>query len=348
MSFMAVLPEMLSNPLLMLIIVLSIGVIIVNGATDAPNAIATCVGTRSMTPNKAIIMAAIFNFFGVSLMTFISTAVAQTIFKMVNFGGNNQMALIALAAAMVSIIIWGVVTWLFGIPTSESHSLIAGLTGAAIALQGGLSGVNAHEWMKVVYGLVFSTTLGFGLGWLFTKAIGRLCRNLDHRRAEGPFGKLQDVAAAILAFMHGAQDGQKFMSVCMLGIILAMGQDQSTTLTFPLWIMVLCSVSMGLGTAIGGKKIIKNVGMNMVKLEKWQGFSATIAASICIFISSMTGLPISTTHTKTTAIMGVGTAKRVRAVNWNAAKDMVWAWVLTFPGCGIIGFVLAKLFMAIL
>lgn len=344
-SFIAVLPQMLSNPVLIVIIVLSIGVIIVNGATDAPNAIATCVATRSMSPNRAIIMAAVFNFFGVSLMTFVSTAVANTIFKMVNFGGNNQAALIALAAAMIAIIVWGAAAWYFGIPTSQSHSLVAGLTGAAIALQNGLGGIVGSEWIKVVYGLVVSAGLGFGLGWAFTKAIGWLCRNVDHRHAQGPFGKLQDIAAAILAFMHGAQDGQKFMSVCMLGVILACGGDQSTTLEFPLWVMILCSLSMSLGTAIGGKKIIKSVGMDMVKLEKWQGFSATFAASVCIFISTITGLPISTTHTKTTAIMGVGTAKRMSAVNWGAAKSMLWTWILTFPGCGAIGYLLAKLFL---
>ncbi|NTU89753.1 MAG: inorganic phosphate transporter [Actinobacteria bacterium] len=345
-SLTAVLPQLLSNPVLLIIFILSIGIIVLNGAHDASNAIATCVATRSMSPGLAIGMAAIFNFLGVVLMTSISTAVAKTIFKMVNFSGNNEMALIALAAAMVAIVIWGVGTWMLGIPSSQSHALVAGLTGAAIALQGGLSGVNQHEWVKVIYGLVFSTGLGFLSGWALTKLIAALCRNIDYRKAETPFARLQDIAAAVLAFMHGAQDGQKFMTVLVLGVILAMGYDQNSTLQFPMWIMILSAASMSAGTAIGGKKIIKTVGMDMVKLEKWQGFSATAAASVCIYISTITGLPISTTHTKTTAIMGVGTAKRASAVNWSAAKDMIWAWVFTFPGCGIIGFVLAKVFMA--
>lgn len=346
-SLTTVLPEILSNPALLIIIVLSIGTLFMNGAHDASNAIATCVATRSMTPTHAIIMAAICNFFGILLSTTISSAVAETIFKMVNFGGNDSMALVALAAAMVAIIIWGGLTWFFGIPSSQSHALVAGITGAAIALQGGTSGVNASEWIKVIWGLLVASGAGFSLGWLFTKILAFLFKDVERHKAEHLFGKLQDIAAAILAFLHGAQDGQKFMSVCVLGIVLALGSDSSTLPTFPLWILIMCSLSICLGTAIGGKKIIKSVGMNMVKLEKWQGFSATTAASVCILFSNLTGLPISTTHTKTTAIMGVGTAKRRTAVNWGAAKNMLWAWVLTFPGCGLMGYGLAKLFMSL-
>ncbi len=347
-SFLAILPEMLSNPILLLIIVLSMGTLLMNGAHDASNAIATCVATRSMTPGKALLMASICNFLGVSLATLISTAVAKTMLGMVNFSGDNHAALVALAAAMVAIIVWGGVTWYFGIPTSQSHALIAGITGAAIALQNGISGINFNEWVKVLWGLVVAAGLGFVFGWAISKLLGKLCAHADHRKSDKVFGKLQDIAAAILAFLHGAQDGQKFMSICVLGMVLALGYGQEDIPDFPLWIMILCSTCMCLGTAVGGKKIIKSVGMNIVKMEKWQGFSATLAASICIFISNETGLPISTTHTKTTAIMGVGTAKRARAVNWGAAKSMFAAWIYTFPGCGLIGYVLAKLFMAVL
>lgn len=341
-SFTAVLPAMMSHPLLIVIIVLGMGTLLMNGAHDASNAIATCVATRSMTPGHALAMASICNFLGVSLATLISTAVAKTMLNMVNFRGDNQAALVALAAAMVAIIIWGGITWYFGIPTSQSHALIAGITGAAIALQNGIGGINFSEWVKVIWGLVLAAGLGFVLGWSLSKLIGYLCRWVDHRKAQGVFGRLQDIAAACLAFLHGAQDGQKFMSICVLGMVLAMGYDQSQVPNFPLWIMILCSVCMCLGTAVGGKKIIKSVGMNIVKMEKWEGFTATFAASICILISNLTGLPISTTHTKTAAIMGVGTAKQVKAVNWGAAKNMFKAWIYTFPGCGLIGYVLAK------
>ena len=148
-----------------------------------------------------------------------------------------------------------------------------------------------------------------------------------------------------MAFMHGAQDGQKFMGVFMLGVFLVNGQGETTTFQIPIWLMLLCSLVMGLGTSIGGYRIIKSVGMDMVKLEKYQGFSADIAATGCLLLSSLTGLPVSTTHTKTTAIMGVGAARRLSSVNWGIVKDMGLTWLLTFPGCGLIGFLMAKLFM---
>ena len=148
-----------------------------------------------------------------------------------------------------------------------------------------------------------------------------------------------------MAFMHGAQDGQKFMGVFMLGVFLANGQSNVETFQIPIWLMLLCSAVMGLGTSIGGYRIIKSVGMDMVKLEKHQGFAADAAGAGCLLLSSLTGIPVSTTHTKTTAIMGVGAAKRLSSVNWGVVKDMVLTWVLTFPGCGIIGFLMAKLFM---
>lgn len=148
-----------------------------------------------------------------------------------------------------------------------------------------------------------------------------------------------------MAFMHGAQDGQKFMGVFMLGIFLAQGQYNVSNFTIPVWLMVFCSAVMGLGTSIGGYRIIKAVGMDMVKLEKHQGFSADLAGAGCLLLSSLTGIPVSTTHTKTTAIMGVGVAKRLSNVNWSVVKEMVLTWVLTFPGCGIIGYLMARLFI---
>ena len=181
------LSELMQNPILLVVTLLNIGVIIVNGATDAPNAIATAVSTRAMKPRHAIIMAAVFNFLGLLLVSLVSTAVAHTIFSMVDFGGNSHQALTALMAAMVAIIVWGAAAWWFGIPTSQSHSLIAGLTGAAIAVQGGLDAINGAEWMKVIYGILLSTLLGFGLGWLNYKLIGRLCRHVNRQKANSFF-----------------------------------------------------------------------------------------------------------------------------------------------------------------
>lgn len=339
--------QLVSNPPLLITVILVLGVILVNGWTDAPNAIATCVSTRSMRPGSAIIMAAIFNFLGVFFMTMLNATVAQTIYKMADFGGDPKNALVALCASLFAIVLWATAAWAFGIPTSESHALIAGISGSAIALQGGLSGINPNEWVKVIYGLVFSTIAGFGLGFLVTRIIESICRHMDRRKTNSFFKSGQIVGAASMAFMHGAQDGQKFMGVFMLGVFLANGNSNATNFVIPVWLMVLCSVVMALGTSIGGYKIIKSVGMGMVKLAKYQGFAADIAASISLLISSITGIPVSTTHTKTTAIMGVGASKRLSSVNWSIVKEMTLAWILTFPGCGLIGYLMALLFMRI-
>ena len=341
----AFLEQLFTNPALAIAVLLTSGVILVNGWTDAPNAIATCVSTRSISPRAAIIMAAIFNFLGVFVMTMVNASVAATVYNMVDFGGNPHDALVALCAALFAIVLWATAAWWFGIPTSESHALIAGISGAAIALHGGLEGIDGGEWMKVIYGLGLSTAMGFGIGWLTVKGVEMIFRSIDRRKTLRFFQNAQVAGGAAMAFMHGAQDGQKFMGVFMLGVFLANGQGNVTNFTIPIWLMIFCSLVMGLGTSIGGYRIIKSVGMDMVKLEKYQGFSADLAAAACLMVSSLTGIPVSTTHTKTTAIMGVGAAKRLSSVNWSVVKEMVMTWILTFPGCGIIGFLMAKLFM---
>lgn len=346
-SFLDFLTQITSNPMLLVTTILTLAVIMVNGWTDAPNAIATCVSTRSISAKSAILMAAVFNFFGVFIMTMINANVALTIYNMVDFGGNSKDALVALCAALFAIVIWATAAWWFGIPTSESHALIAGISGAAIALHNGLSGINGNEWIKVLYGLGLSTFLGFIMGWVVVKITETLFRQMSRSRANNFFQNAQVAGGAAMAFMHGAQDGQKFMGVFMLGIFLANGQANVTNFQIPLWMMLLCSVVMGIGTSVGGYRIIKSVGMDMVKLQKYQGFSADAAAATCLFISSMTGIPVSTTHTKTTAIMGVGAAKRLSSVNWGIVNEMVMTWILTFPGCGLIGYLMAKLFMII-
>ena len=280
-------------------------------------------------------------------MTLLSPKVAETIYNMVDFGSNAREALIALCAAMFAIVVWAVLAWAFGIPTSESHALIAGLTGSAIAMHNNLDGVNGGEWAKVLFGLVFSLAIGFALGYFGTKLIQRLCKRADYRKANRFFDKGQVVAAAGTAFMHGAQDGQKFMGVFLLGLALSQGNVSPGAVNVPVWLMILCSLVMAFGTSIGGMKIIKSVGMDMVKLEKYQGFAADISATAGLLICSVAGMPVSTTHAKTTAIMGVGAAKRFRAVNWGVAKEMVLTWILTFPGCGLIGFLMTKLFVFI-
>ena len=339
---------MTANPLLFVAVTLTLGVILVNGWTDAPNAIATCVVTRCMSPKLAILMAALFNFLGVFVMTRINNEVAVTITSMVNFGDNaGSTVIIVLCAAMLAIVIWATLAWVFGIPTSESHALIAGLTGGAMALEG-MSAIVWSQWLKVIYGIFISVALGFGLAWVVCKLVTEIFRKANRPKTEPFFRFAQIIGSAGMAFMHGAQDGQKFMGIILLCVFTLQGSGAAgTSFEIPTWLMILCSVVMGAGTAMGGKKIIKSVGMDMVKLEKYQGFSADLASSLSLVFCSVFGLPVSTTHAKTTAIMGVGAVKRISAINFGVVKEMVMTWILTFPGCGILAFLVTKLFLLI-
>lgn len=351
-DFLSFISQIAANPMLLISVLLTLGVIFVNGWTDAPNAIATCVATRSMSPRAAVLMSAVFNFVGVFVMTLISSQVVSTISNMVRFDSQPPAsdgpseASVALCAAMVAIIVWAIAAWYFGIPTSESHALIAGLSGSAIALHDGLDGINGSEWLKVVYGLVLSAVLGFILGYVITKLVAFIFRFADRRKTTGFFRGAQIFGGAAMSFMHGAQDGQKFIGVMLLTVALANGQSE-VSMTIPVWLMLICSVVMGFGTSIGGYKIIKSVGMDMVKLERYQGFSADLAGAVSLLIASVTGLPVSTTQAKTTAIMGVGATKRLSAINYSVVKDMLLTWILTFPGCGLIGWLMTKLFIMI-
>ncbi len=318
-------------------VLLTVGVILVNGWTDAPNAIATCVATKSMSIRPAITMAAIMNLLGALTMTVLNPFVAFTIYNMVDFGTNTRDASIALCAALVAIVLWAVAAWAFGIPTSESHALIAGLTGAAIALHGNLSGVSGREWSKVLLGMFLSTVLAFLLGFLLARVVSpAVPRPQFFRRA-------QMAGAAATAFMHGAQDGQKFMGVFLLGVSLTLGGDAGENgFAIPLWLIFLCALVIALGTGIGGKKIIATVGGGIVTLTPRSGFCADLGAAGSLLAASLLGLPVSTTHAKVTAIIGVGAAERPRNVNLRTAGEMVLAWVFTFPGCGVLGFAVAK------
>ncbi|MBO0469052.1 inorganic phosphate transporter [Enterococcus sp. DIV0242_7C1] len=335
------------NIALVITVTLVMGVIFVNGWTDAPNAIATAVSTRVLKPNVAIWMAVVMNFLGALVMTYFNAQVAETISNIVSFDAQGNASQVALAASLFSIVVWSVAAWYFGIPTSESHALIAGLTGSAMAL-GGIGAVNGSEWTKVLVGLVVSTVMGFGGGFIVTKLIVILFRGVARRTADKVFTYGQAFGAGANAFLHGAQDGQKFMGVFMLGLYYNnLAEKSGAGFIIPIWVMVLCSVTMGVGTSVGGMRIIKSVGMDMVKLERYQGFAADLSTAVCLFAASIAGIPVSTTHTKTTAIMGVGASKRVSSVDWRIVKEMLIAWVLTFPGCGLIAFIMAKLFVAL-
>ena len=342
-SFIEFIQMLFTSAPLCLTVLLTLGVILVNGWTDAPNAIATCVATRALSLRPAIILAAAMNLLGAVTMTVLNPYVAFTIYNMVDFSTNTQEASIALCAALVSIVVWAVAAWFFGIPTSESHALIAGLTGAAIALHGNLSGVNGQEWSKVLIGLFASVILSFLISYLSARWI--------HPTGPHPqfFRRAQIAGAAATAFMHGAQDGQKFMGVFLLGASLTLGTNapDGNTFPIPLWLMLICALVIALGTAIGGKKIIDTVGGSICPLTPRTGFCADLGAAFSLLVSSLLGIPVSTTHTKVTAIMGVGFCQGTKHVNLRTVGEMALAWVCTFPGCGLLGFAVAKVLMGV-
>lgn len=334
-----------NNNILLLSYILISAVIIVNGWTDAPTAIATCIAARTITPKRAIILAAFMNFLGVFVMSRFSGKVATSIANIADFSSDSKTFSLALSAALLAIVIWAVTAWFFGIPTSESHALVAALSGSAIAINNSLESINKNEWIKVISGLFLSTILGFLLGLIFVKAVGFIIKNTDKRKTDRYFVHLQNLSASFMAFMHGAQDGQKFIGVFILSASLF--PEMQTDTEIPTLLTLYCSALMAIGTSAGGMRIIKSMGSDMVRLKKYQGFSADLAGAAALLISTLTGFPVSTTHTKTTAIMGVGAAKRLSSVDWKIAKEMLLTWVLTFPGCGFLGYLLTVLFIRI-
>lgn len=306
----------------------------VNGWTDAPNAIATTVSTRVLSPAKAVILAAVFNIVG-AIVT--GTAVATTIGT--GIVKPEVIDLSVVAAAMLAIVLWSTLAAFYGIPTSESHALIAGLTGAGLAAVGP-SVLLWEGWQKVLIGLGFSTFLGFFLGTVTMTGLYWLLRRISPASIRSIFGKLQIVSAAFVAFSHGSNDGQKFMGAFALALVLG---GAMTRFTVPLWVMLLCGAVMAVGTAVGGWRIIRTMGFKITKLEPVHGFAAQTSSGLSILLASVFGIPLSTTHTIGTSIMGVGALRRFSAVRWGVAGDIIVAWILTFPVCAVLGYLLTLL-----
>lgn len=340
MSFVDWITSVIYSVPLGVLTLLTLSVIFVNGWTDAPNAIASCVATRALSVKGAVIMAAVFNFFGLILSVAINRRVTDTVFSMVDFGTDPKISVLALCAALFAIVLWAVTAWWFGIPTSESHALIAGVTGAALALSGS-SGVRFSVWSRVVFGLVLSVLIGFFFGYFLSLLLSRLAQKERRAVAQRRFGKGQILGSAINAFLHGAQDGQKFIGVLLLSVAAFRG---TAVETIPFWMVLLCSVVLSLGTAFGGGRIIRTVGVKMVKPERYQGVASDGATAVSLALCTLFGLPVSTTHVKTSAVMGAGATRSLRSVNWGIVGQMLLAWVFTFPGCGLLGYCMAKLF----
>ncbi len=333
--------QLINEPITLIAVLLLSGVITVNGWTDAPTAIATCISTKSISARKAIVLAAVMNFCGVAVMSLFSGKVVDTVTSIADFGNDQKTACLTLSASMLTIILWAVTAWFFGIPTSESHALVASLSGASVALSHSFASVSVNELTKILTGLVISTFTGFILGFVSAKLTQNIIRNKDRLKTDNYFRHLQNIAAAFMAFMHGAQDGQKFAGVFILIRNYSSINYEINNISLIIWVSVL----MALGTSMGGMRIIKTMGNDMVHLKKYQGFAADFSGASSLLISTLTGLPVSTTHTKTTAIMGVGAAHKITSVDWKIAKDMILTWIFTFPGCGFLGYLITRIFL---
>ena len=305
-------------------------VIFVNGWTDAPNAVATCIGSGAMKPRSAINMAAVFNLLGLLVMYAVNDSVARNIGESVNLGEDNRLT--ALCSAMIAIVVFAVAAWFFGIPTSEGHALLAALAGSAAA-QGNGAGMDVGFWVSVIAGLLITSGAGFALGFLGKRLLGKT-RFAEKRR----FLRLGEIiSAALLAFIHGAQDGQKFTAVLILGLGLAAPESRPPRLPAILY----CAALMAAGTAVGGMRIIKKVGSGITTVDECGGLCCDVAAFVSLLVCTLLGMPVSTTHTKTTAVLGVGVANR--RVNLRAYGAMAVIWLLTFPVCFAISFFITKL-----
>jgi PiT family inorganic phosphate transporter len=322
---------------LVLVLLLVLAAEFVNGWTDAPNAIATVVSTRVLSPRKAIVLATLLNIAG----AFSGTAVAATIGT--GIVDASVINLTTVGAAMIALVFWSSLAATFGLPTSESHALVAGLAGAGLAVAGP-SVLLWEGWQKVLIGLAFSTFLGFLGGWGLTIAIHKVFGHSRRRGMREIFGRIQLLSAAFMAFGHGSNDGQKFIGAFALALVIG---GILPTFQVPLWVVVLCSLMMGIGTSTGGWRIIRTMGMRMVRLEPYQGFAAETGAASVIQVASIFGIPLSTTHTINTSIMGVGSVKGFSAVRWGVVRQVVVAWVLTFPFCGALSWGIAAMALRI-
>lgn len=323
-----------STPMGAAVVLVTLGVLFVNGWTDAPNSIAAGVSTGALTMRQGVLLATAMNILGGGAALLIGRQVAKTVYDLGAFSADQNGAL-ALTAALLAVILWAVIAWRFGIPTSESHGLMAGIMGAALAL--GSGGISVVALSKVAVGLVFSVGVGFLAGWYLCKHLQRLTfKPKVWRRG-------QQLSAGLMAFTHGLQDTPKFASVLILGQSLWGGL---ASFEMPLWAALLCSSIMGLGTLLGGGRIIRTVGSEMVHINSKAGFAADLAGTVSLLFSTLQGLPVSTTHAKTCALMGAALGMPGGFIDRKIAGSMFAAWLLTFPACGVLAFLLTKLFLS--
>jgi PiT family inorganic phosphate transporter len=326
---------------LWLVLLLAYAFEFANGWTDAPNSIATVVSTRVLRPHIAVLMAGVLNLLG----ALSGTAVAKTISEGILV--PETVTLATVGAAVLAATLWALGAQYFGLPSSESHALVAGLLGAGFAA-GGLDALKSEGPIKALIGLLTSPLGGFLLGFLIMVAIYRLFQRQARALVARFFGRAQIASAAFMAFSHGTNDAQKTMGIIALAFYLdRRGTAAGAELTIDLWMIVSAALVMGLGTMIGGWRVVRTMGLRLTKLEPVQGFAAETGAALVITGAARLGIPVSTTHAIGSAIMGVGTTRRFSAVRWGVAGQVVAAWILTWPSCAILGFVLEKVFLVV-
>lgn len=325
------------------IVIIITVLIFTNALTDAPNAIATLVGTKVMEFKKAAKLSAVFNLIGIIVMSFLNFSVASCISSMVNLNDGNT-GYIVLISAIISVILFALIALIFGIPTSETHALVAGLTGAAIAIYG-VSSVSANEWKNVIIGLIWSILGTFLISVLVTKIFKKLVTNMSDKRIKN----LQIVNTCGMSFMHGAQDGQKFIGLLIIFVCLMRNQfiPQNAIPIDYVELIIFTAVIMAVGCSFGGKKIVDNIGTDMAELNIQEGLFSDISTIITLVIASLTGLPVSTTHAKTMSIIGV---VKGNGGKYNIKKflEICRTWIITFPVCGAMSYILAIIFEQIM
>ncbi len=320
--------------LLILVVLAALAFDFINGFHDAANAIATSVSTRVLSPRRAILMAAVLNLVG----ALSGTAVAKTVGSGLVI--PQSMTQVTILSALLAAILWDLITWYFGLPTSSSHALMAGLVGAAIATAG--PGVLIWAGLKkILIALVLSPLVGFLAAFVLMALLLRIFSRTPPVTVTVVTRRLQILSAAYMAFSHGNNDAQKSMGVITTALVSYYGLQ---TFEVPLWVIVTCAVAMGLGTATGGWRIIKTLGLRLTALRPIHGFAAEATAATVIEVASRMGIPISTTHTISASVMGVGATKRLSAVRWGVGLDIVIVWILTLPACGLMAWVLCTFF----
>ena len=312
----------------MVVIILAVAFDFSNGFHDTANAIATSVATRALRPQYALLMATAFNFIG----AFAGTAVAKTIGA--GLVDEKTTTQVIVASALVGAIAWNLMTWWAGLPSSSSHALIGGLLGATMIAVGTGSVKWEGVWGKVIVPLISSPVLGFAGAFVLMLALTWIFRNAARKPLGRVFKRLQVISAGYMAFAHGSNDAQKTMGIVTLALFSA---GVISTTDVPTWVIVLAATSISLGTATGGWRIMHTMGHRVVQLEPIHGFAAETAAATVIMGAAQAGMPVSTTHVISSAIMGVGASKGTRGVRWGVARQILIAWVLTLPAAGVMG-----------